>query len=430
MNGTATFSVEAIRGDFPILSRVVHGKPLVYLDSGASSQKPRAVIDAMSVYYQTTHANVHRGVYELSEEATAQMEKARVKVARFLNARQAKQVIFTRNATESINLVAYSWGSANIHAGDLIVLTEMEHHSNLVPWQLLAQRTGARLEFIPVTDDGLLRLDVYEQLLRQQPKLVAFTQMSNVLGTINPAKEMIAQAHEAGAVTLVDGAQGVPHTPVDVQALDVDFLAFSGHKMLGPTGIGVLYGKRDLLEAMPPFMGGGDMIRTVGLRSSTWNDLPWKFEAGTPAIAEAIGLGAAIDYLSALGMENVQRHEQEVTRYALEQLQAVPGITLYGPPIITSLPVSQTGCPERLGTATRGGVVSFTVDDIHPHDLASILDQEAGVAVRAGHHCAQPLMERYGLAATARASFYVYTIPEEIDALVQGLKRAIEIFSL
>ncbi len=421
MNGAETpaFSIEAICGDFPILSRTVHGKPLVYLDSGASSQKPRAVIDAMSAYYQTTHANVHRGVYELSEEATALMEKARVKVARFLNARQAKQVIFTRNTTESINLVAYSWGSANIHAGDLIVLTEMEHHSNLVPWQLLAQRTGARLEFIPVTDDGLLRLDIYEQLLRQQPKMVAFTHMSNVLGTINPAKAMIAQAHAAGAVALLDGAQGVPHLPVDVQELDADFLCFSGHKMLGPTGIGILYGKRDLLEAMPPFMGGGDMIRSVGLRHSTWNDLPWKFEAGTPAIAEAIGLGAAIDYLGALGMENVQRHEQAVTRYALEQLQAVPGVTLYGPP-----------STMNQGTAQRGGVVSFTVGEIHPHDLASILDQEAGVAIRAGHHCAQPLMDRYGLAATARASFYVYTLPEEIDALVKGLQKAIEIFSL
>lgn len=405
-----------LRSDFPILSRTVHGKPLVYLDSGASSQKPRAVIDAMRIYYETTHANVHRGVYELSEEATAQMEKARVKVAHFLNARQSRQIIFTRNTTESINLVAYSWGSANIHAGDLIVLTEMEHHSNLIPWQLLAQRTGARLEFIPVTDDGLLRLDIYEQLLRQQPKLVAFTHMSNVLGTINPAKEMIARAHEAGAVTLLDGAQGVPHLLVDVQALDVDFLACSGHKMLGPTGIGVLYGRRELLEAMPPFMGGGDMIRTVSLRHASWNDLPWKFEAGTPAIAESIGLGAAIDYLNALGMENVQRHEETITRYALEQLQAVPGITLYG--------------PAMNGTATRGGVVSFTVDDIHPHDLASILDQEAGVAIRAGHHCAQPLMERYNLPATARASFYVYTVPEEIDALVAGLKRAIEIFSL
>ena len=414
--GTADTNVRAIRdirNDFPILSRKVHGKPLVYLDSTASSQKPRAVIDAMSVYYETYNANVHRGVYEISEEATAAMEKARVKVARFINARQSKQVIFTRNTTESINLVAYSWGNANITAGDLIILTEMEHHSNLVPWQLLAQRTGARLEFIPVTDDGLLRLDIYEQLLQQHPKLVAFTHMSNVLGTINPVSQMIAQAHAVGAITLIDAAQSVPHLPVDVQGLDADFLCFSGHKMLGPTGIGVLYGKRDLLEAMPPFMGGGDMIRTVGLRESTWNDLPWKFEAGTPAIAEAIGLGAAVDYLKALGMNNVLQHEQELTHYAMEQLQAVPGLTIYGPK-----------------AKQRGGVLSFTLGDIHPHDLASILDQEAGVAVRAGHHCAQPLMERFGLAATARASFYVYTIQEEVDALVQGLHRAIDIFHL
>jgi cysteine desulfurase / selenocysteine lyase len=410
---TKVRSITEIRDDFPILSRTVHGKPLVYLDSTASSQKPRAVIEAMSVYYETFNANVHRGVYEISEEATAAMEKARVKVARFINARQSKQIIFTRNTTESINLVAYSWGNANIAVGDVIILTEMEHHSNLVPWQLLAQRTGARLEFIPITDDGLLRLDIYEQLVRQQPKLVAFTHMSNVLGTINPAREMIAQAHAVGATVLIDAAQSVPHLPVDVQALDADFLCFSGHKMLGPTGIGVLYGKRDLLEAMPPFMGGGDMIRTVGLRQSTWNDLPWKFEAGTPAIAEAIGMGAAVDYLNALGMNNVQHHEQELTHYAMEQLQAVPGLTIYGPE-----------------AARRGGVVSFTLGDIHPHDLASILDQEAGVAVRAGHHCAQPLMERLGLAATARASFYVYTLQEEIDALVQGLHRAIQIFNL
>ncbi len=402
-----------IRKDFPILSRQVHGKPLVYLDSAASSQKPYIVIETMSVYYETCHANVHRGVYEISEEATAKMEKARVKVARFINARQSKQVIFTRNTTESINLVAYTWGNTNISAGDLIVLTEMEHHSNLVPWQLLAQRTGARLEFVPITDDGLLRLDIYEQLLQQQPKLVAFAHMSNVLGTINPARQMIAQAHAAGAVVLLDAAQSVPHMPVDVQALDADFLCFSSHKMLGPTGIGILYGKRDLLEAMPPFMGGGDMIRTVGLRASTWNDLPWKFEAGTPAIAEAIGLGAAVDYLNALGMDNVRRHEQEITAYAMAQLQAIPGLTIYGPEV-----------------TQRGGVVSFTLADIHPHDLASILDQEAGVAIRAGHHCAQPLMERFGLAAMARASFYVYTIREDIDALVQGLHKALQIFSL
>ena len=407
-------TIADIRKDFPILSRQVHGKPLVYLDSTASSQKPQAVINAMSTYYQTYHANVHRGVYAISEEATAAMEKARIKVARFINARQGKQIIFTRNTTESINLVAYSWGSANIHAGDLIVLTIMEHHSNLIPWQLLAERTGARLEFIPVTDDGLLRLDVYEQLLQQQPKLVAFTHMSNVLGTINPAKQMIEQAHAAGATVLVDAAQSVPHLPVDVQKLDADFLCFSGHKMLGPTGIGVLYGKRELLEAMPPFMGGGDMIGKVGLRKSTWNVLPWKFEAGTPAIAEAIGQGVAVDYLSALGMENVLRHEQAITDYALQQLQSVPGLTIYGPQ----------------SADKRGGVISFTLGDIHPHDLASILDQEMGVAVRAGHHCAQPLMEHFGLAATARASFYVYTIPEEIDVLLQGLHKALHIFNL
>jgi len=409
---TPTRTAADIRKDFPILSRQVHGKPLVYLDSTASSQKPSAVIEAMSTYYETTHANVHRGVYEISEEATARMEKARVKVARFINVRQSKQIIFTRNTTESINLVAYSWGNKNIAAGDLIVLTEMEHHSNLIPWQLLAQRTGARLEFVPISTDGLLDLDVYEQLLRQQPKLVAFTHMSNVLGTINPVQQMTAQAHAAGATVLLDAAQSVPHMPVDVQALDVDFLCFSAHKMLGPTGIGVLYGKRGILEDMPPFMGGGEMIRKVGLRESTWNDLPWKFEAGTPAIAEAIGLGAAVDYLNELGMENVRRHEQEITTYAMTQLQAVPGLTIYGP-----------------AASKRGGVISFTLGDIHPHDLASILDQEVGVAIRAGHHCAQPLVERLGLAATARASFYVYTLPEDIDVLVQGLHKALQIFN-
>ncbi len=401
-----------IRSDFPILSRQVHGKSLVYLDSTASSQKPNAVIDAMSHYYQHFNANVHRGVYEISEDATAAMEKARVKVARFLNARYSRQIIFTRNTTESINLVAYSWGGANIHAGDLIILTEMEHHSNLVPWQLLAQRTGARLEFIPVDDNGLLRLDIYEHLLKQKPKLVAFTQMSNVLGTITPAQQMIAQAHAVDAIVLLDAAQSVPHLPVDVQALDVDFLCFSAHKMLGPTGIGVLYGKRDLLEAMPPFMSGGDMIRTVDLRESTWNELPWKFEAGTPAIAEAIGLGAAVDYLTAIGMENVLQHERELTAYALEQLQTVPELKLYGP-----------------DASQRGGVAAFTLGDVHPHDLASILDQEVGVAIRAGNHCAQPLHKRYGLAATARASFYIYTNRADIDMLVQGLHKAKQIFS-
>ncbi|GCE05138.1 cysteine desulfurase [Dictyobacter aurantiacus] len=404
-------SINEVRQDFPILARQVHGKPFVYLDSTASSQKPQSVIDALSDYYKNYNANVHRGVYEVSEEATAAMEKARVKIARFINARQSKQIIFTRNTTESINLVAHTWGSANIGRGDLIILTEMEHHSNLVPWQLLAQRTGARLEFVPVSDDGLLRLDIYAELLTQQPRLVACTQMSNVLGTINPVQEMIAQAHAAGALVLVDAAQSVPHLPVDVQALDADFLCFSAHKMLGPTGIGVLYGKKALLEAMPPFMGGGDMIRTVHLREFTANDLPWKFEAGTPAIAEAVGFGAAIDYLKALDMEAIRQHEREITAYALEKLQEVPDIKIYGP-----------------SADQRGGVISFTLPDIHPHDLASILDQEVGVAIRAGHHCAQPLMERYDLAATARASFYIYTIREEIDILVQGLQKAQEIF--
>ncbi|GAC1402621.1 MAG: cysteine desulfurase [Ktedonobacteraceae bacterium] len=408
----AVRTFEDIRSDFPILSRQVHGKPLVYLDSTASSQKPNAVIDAMSHYYQNYNANVHRGVYEISEEATEAMEKARVKVARFLNARKSKQIIFTRNTSESINLVAYSWGNVNIHADDLIILTEIEHHSNLVPWQLLAQRTGARLEFVPVNEQGLLSLDVYAQLLEQKPKLVAFTHMSNVLGTITPAQQMIAQAHAAGAIVLLDAAQSVPHLPVDVQALDVDFLCFSAHKMLGPTGIGVLYGKRDLLEAMPPFMGGGDMIRTVNLRESTWNDLPWKFEAGTPAIAESIGLGAAVDYLNAIGMQRVVQHERELTAYALEQLQAVPELKLYGP-----------------DASQRGGVAAFTLGEIHPHDLASILDAEVGVAIRAGNHCAQPLHKKFGLGATARASFYVYTNKADIDVLVQGLHKAKQIFS-
>jgi cysteine desulfurase/selenocysteine lyase len=403
----------AIREDFPILKRQVHGKPLVYLDSGASSQKPTAVLEAMDRYYQTSHANVNRGVYVLSEEATEAMEQARVKMARFIKAKSAKQIIFTRNATEAINLVAYSWGSTNIREGETILLTEMEHHANLVPWQLLAARTGARLEFVPFTQDGLLDQVEYARLLEQtRPKLVAFTAMSNVLGTITPAKQMIAQAHAAGALALVDGAQSVPHLPTDVQDLDCDFLAFSGHKMLGPTGIGVLYGRRDLLEAMPPFLAGGDMIRQVSLRSATWNDLPYKFEAGTPAIAESVGLGAAIDYLSALGMDFVQHHEGELLRYALERLSAVEGLTIYGP-----------------DAGQRGGVVSFTLGDIHPHDLAQIRDGE-GICVRAGNHCAQPLVEKLGLPATARASFYLYNLPEEIDALALALEKAKTIFAL
>src|SRR6185437_15984260 len=330
-------------------------KPLVYLDSTASSQKPLAVIDAMDMFYRQSNANVHRGAYALSEEASAAYEGARKAVARFIHARSTKEIIFTRNATESLNLVAQTWGLANIHAGDVIVLSEMEHHSNLVPWQILAARTGATLEFIPVTDDGLLDLDVYARLLEMQPKLVGFTLMSNVLGTIPPAKDMIAQAHAAGAVVVCDGAQGVPHLPTDVRDLDCDFLAFSSHKMLGPTGIGVLYGKRALLDAMPPFLGGGDMIREVHLRSFTQNDLPWKFEAGTPAIAEAVGLGAAVAYLSALGMERVVAHEAELAQRMIAALQTIPGLRIVGP-------ISQP----------RGAVVSFIVDGMHPHDIATL----------------------------------------------------------
>lgn len=402
----------APRADFPILDRLVNDKPLVFLDSAASAQKPAQVLEAMDHFARTSYANIHRGAYRLSEEATNAYEMARKKVARFINARSAREIIFTRNATEAINLVARTWADEQLAAGDVILLTQMEHHSNIVPWQLAAQRRGARLVYVPVLDDGELDLAEYARLLeRERPRLVAVTQMSNVLGTLPPVAEMIAQAHATGALVLVDGAQSVPHQPVDVRALDCDFLAFSGHKMLGPSGIGVLWGRRDLLEAMPPFLGGGDMIREVSLDSSTWNDLPWKFEAGTPAIIEAVGLGAAVDYLAALGMENVHAHERALTAYALEQLAQVPDLRVFGPPA------------ER-----RGGVVSFTLGDIHAHDLATLLDRE-GVAVRAGHHCAQPLMERFDVAATARASFYVYNTSEDIDVLVSALEKARTIFA-
>lgn len=403
----------APREDFPILSREVNGHPLVYLDSAASSQKPVGVLDAMDRVYRQTNANIHRGAYTLSEETTRAYEGARRKIARFINARSAREVIYTRNATEAINLVARTWAEAHLRPGDVILSSEMEHHSNIVPWQLVAGRTGARVEYVPVTDEGELNLVEYERLLETaRPKLVALTQMSNVLGTQPLVKDLIARAHAVGALALLDGAQSVPHLPVDVRDLDCDFLAFSGHKMLGPTGIGVLWGRAELLEAMPPFMGGGDMIREVHLSGSTWNDLPWKFEAGTPAYVEAIGLGAAVDYLAALGMERVHQHERRLVAYAMERLAAVPDLTIYGPPV------------DR-----RGGVVSFTLGDIHPHDLATLLDRE-GIAVRAGHHCAQPLMERYHLPATARASFYVYTIGTEIDALAEALERARTVFAL
>jgi cysteine desulfurase/selenocysteine lyase len=406
-----TLDLQRIRQDFPILEREVRpGVKLVYLDSTATAQKPTAVLNAMDDFYRRSNANIHRGVHALAEEATGLYEQAREKIAKFIHAASPRQIIYTRNTTESINLVAQTWGRANLKSGDLVILTEMEHHSNLVPWQMLAAERGLRLEFIPVTPDGLLDLDEYKKLLEQGPKLVAFTQMSNVLGTITPAAEIIQLAHTAGALTLVDGAQSVPHFPVDVQALDVDFLAFSAHKMVGPTGIGALYGKTALLEAMPPFMGGGDMIKEVKLRSFRPNDLPYKFEAGTPAIAEAVGFGAAVDYLTAIGMEKIAAHEHEITAYALERLEEIPGVKLFGP-----------------AAEKKGGVASFTLQGVHPHDVAQILDSD-GIAVRAGHHCAQPLHEKFGIPATSRASFYLYSTPDEVDQLVAGIYKVKQYF--
>ncbi len=398
--------IERIRADFPILHQEIHGKPLVFLDSAASSQKPLPVLQAMQEAYEHCYANVHRGVYFLSEEATSCYEAARDKVASWINARSRGEIVMTRNTTESINLVAYSWGRANIAAGDRILLTVMEHHSNLVPWQILAQEKGAELVYLPVDGDGCLQLERLDDLLDERVKLVSLTMMSNVLGTINPVAEIARRAHAVGAVVLVDGAQSVPHMAVDVQQLDCDLLAFSGHKMCGPTGIGVLYGREALLAAMPPFLGGGEMIRRVDLYESTWNSLPWKFEAGTPAIVEGIGLGAAVDYLQGLGMDQVVAHEQEMVHYAMERMVEIPGMRVVGPPA------------DR-----RGGVVAFTFRSIHPHDLAHLLDLE-GVAVRAGHHCAQPLHKHLGLPATTRASFYIYNTTAEIDALVEALYKA------
>jgi len=405
------FDVEKVRSDFPILKREVRpGVPLVYLDSAASSQKPRQVIDAMSDYYQRSHANVHRGIHQLSEEATFAYEGARVKIARFINVSDSDQVIFVRNATEGINLVAYSWGRANVTAGDEILLTEMEHHANLVPWQMLAEEKDATIRYVPFKDDGTLELDALPRLLSERTKIFAFTAMSNVFGTVTPVETLVQAAHSVGAIAVVDAAQSVPHLPVDVQALDCDFLVFSAHKMCGPTGIGVLYGRRSLLEAMPPFLGGGDMIRRVTLEGSSWNDLPWKFEAGTPSIAEAIGLGAAVDYLRSLGMEAIHEYEQFVVNYALEALSEVAGLTLLGPP-----------------ASQRGGVAAFTLSGVHPHDIAQLLDEE-GIAIRAGHHCAMPLHQKLQIPASARASFYVHTTTAEVDKLVEGLARARRIF--
>lgn len=405
-------SVDDIRADFPILQREVHGLPLAYLDNAATSQKPLAVLRAMDDYYRRTNANVHRGVHTLSEEATALYESARGRTARFVNAPSSKEIIFTRNATEAINLVAYSWGLDNLKAGDEVLITQMEHHANIVPWQLICQRTGALLRYVPMDPKGRLRLDLLDTLLTERTRLFAFVAMSNVLGTINPVAELVAAAHEAGALALVDAAQSVPHMPVDVQALGCDFLAFSGHKMCGPTGIGVLYGRRTVLEQMPPFMGGGDMIREVKLEGSRWNTLPYKFEAGTPAIAEAIGLGAAVDYLSTLSMDWIRRQEHALVAYAMERLGHIEGLHILGP-----------------GADERGGAVAFTLDGVHPHDVAAILDAE-GIAVRAGHHCAQPIHDCLGIVASARASFYFYNTLEEVDRLAAALEKVQQVFAL
>jgi cysteine desulfurase/selenocysteine lyase len=409
---STAFDVDRIREDFPILEREVRpGIPLVYLDSTATSQRPRQVVEAMEKFTYHSNANIHRGIHVLAEEATAAFEEARRKVADFIASPSARQVIFTRNTTESINLVAQSWGRANSNPGDVIILTEMEHHSNMIPWQMLATEKGLRLEFIPVTGDGLLDLDEYQELLNLEPKLVAFSQMSNVLGTITPAKEIINLAHQAGAVALVDAAQSLPHIPVDVQDLDADFLAFSAHKMVGPTGIGVLYGKKELLESMPPFLGGGDMIKRVELRSFQANSIPHKFEAGTPAIAEAVGFGAAVDYLSAIGMEAIAEHEQQIIAYALERLEEIPGVDVFGP-----------------AAEYKGGVASFLLEGVHAHDVSQILDMY-GIAVRAGHHCAMPLHDKFCIPATTRASFYLYNKIEEVDKLVEGIYKVKEMFA-
>jgi cysteine desulfurase / selenocysteine lyase len=402
----------AIRADFPIFERDFGGRRLAYLDSAATSLKPRAVIDAVDGYNSRYSANVHRGIYTIGEEATAAYEGARTAVARFINAADRHEIVFVRNATEAINLVAYTWGRQHVHSGDTIVLTELEHHSNLVPWQLLAQERDADLEFVPIDDEGRLLQATYEALLRTKPRLVAFTHVSNGLGTINPVREMVEAAHAVGAMVLVDGAQAVPHLPVDVQALGCDFYVFSGHKTLGPTGSGALWARRELLESMPPFMAGGEMIREVHLRRTEFNDVPWKFEAGTPDIAAAIGLGAAIEYLEGIGMAAVRAHERELVAYALDLLpQEVPDLRLYGP----------------LDPDERGGVVTFNLPAVHAHDVATLLDREA-IAVRAGHHCTQPLHERLGEAATARASFNIYSDRDDIERLASGLARVQRIF--
>ena len=412
MSDIPALDPEVVRRDFPIFERDFGGRRLAYLDSAATALKPRAVIEAMDGYHARYSANVHRGIYTIGEEATAAYESARGKVAAFINAPDSREVVFVRNATEAINLVAYAWGRRNIGRADTIVLTELEHHANLVPWQLLAQERDADLEFVPFDAQGRLVMETWEVLLRTRPRLVAFTHKSNALGTLLPVREMVRQAHDAGALVLVDGAQAVPHMAVDVQDLGVDFYVFSGHKVLGPTGSGALWARREILEAMPPFLSGGEMISAVHLRHTTFNEIPHKFEAGTPDVAAAIGLGAAIDYLAAIGMDRVAAHETALTAYALEILPAqVPGITIHGP----------------FGAEERAGIVTFTIPEAHPHDIATLLDREA-VAIRAGHHCTQPLHERLGLAATGRASFNVYSSRDDIDRLAAGLRGVQRIF--
>ena len=407
-NSTLAFDVERVRKDFPILTQYVHGKPLVYLDSGASAQKPTAVLDAMDEVYRTGYANVHRGAYYFSQHLTDRYEGVRSKVARFLNAGSDQEIVFTRNVTEAINLVAHSFGSG-LKAGDEVVISEMEHHANIVPWQLLRDRVGINLKVVPVADDGSFRLDAYEALLGPKTRLVALTHTSNVLGTVTPMGEIIRLAHKAGARVLVDGAQAVVHGKVDVRALDADFYAFTGHKLYGPTAIGVLYGKAELLKAMPPFLGGGDMIRSVSFAETTYADPPHRFEAGTPPIVEAIGLGAAIDYVNAIGQDAIAAHEAGLLAYATARLQAVAGLTI-------------------LGTAReKASIVSFVLEGIHPHDIGTIVDRE-GVAIRVGHHCAQPLMARFGVPATARASMGLYNTPQEIDVLAAALEKVKDIF--
>ena len=407
----AKLDARKLRADFPILEQEIHGKPLAYLDSAVSAQKPRQVLDAIRTFYETSYGNVHRGVYTLSERATEGYEGARQKVAAFVNAPQSRELVFTRNATESINLVAYAWGLSTLGPGDLVVVTELEHHSNFVPWQYVAKRTGAGFRAIRLTDAGELDLDCLDEISADSDvKVVAANYVSNALGTVNPVERLAAWAHEQGAVMVVDAAQAAPHRRVDVQALGCDFLAFSAHKMCGPTSVGALWGRHELLAKMEPFNLGGHMIRSVNLDETTWGDVPAKFEAGTQPIAEAVGFGAAVDYLEDVGLEAIEQHEHELVAYALERMADVPGITMYGP------------APER-----RAGIVSFNLDGIHPHDVSQVLDYD-GVAIRAGHHCCQPLMQRLGVAATNRASFYLYTIPEEIDRLVEGLHKVRKVF--